>query len=147
MRNLLFSLIMMISSTTCCLADGVRLDLHSHDDFVVVSIENTSSKDVKVSRLFTQKPAYGLIGVHLMVDGRRVFLNSSLNEEVPSKSDYFILKPFDVIGRSFYISDIKRIYGITARCFSMSVTYHDVFAKKFDSLSLTLKSNKIRICQ
>lgn len=147
MRSLLFYLIILMSSTTCCLADGVRLELHSHEEFVVVSIENTSLKDIKVSRLFTQNPAFGLLGVHLMVDGRRVILNSALNEDFPSKSDYVILKPFDMIGRAFYISDIKRIYGITARCFSMSVTYHDVFAKKFDSLPLILKSNQIRMCQ
>jgi hypothetical protein len=133
--------------TSNCLAEDVRLKLHNQGDFVVISIENFSTKEVRISKLFTQNPAFGLISLKIMVNGRPVRFNSPPNENLPSKSDYVTLRPFDVIGRALYISDIRRSYGVTAKCFSMSAKYHDVFAKKFDSFSLTIDSNQIHICQ
>lgn len=136
----------LMAAATHCLANDVRLNLRVSGSFVVVSIENLSLKDIKVDRLFTQNPAFGLIEIDIFVDGRRVGFKSAPNENFPSKSDYVILRPFDVIGRAFYISDIKRSYGVKAKCFFMSATYHDSFVKKFDSFPLTIKSNQIHVC-
>ncbi|HWX66221.1 MAG TPA: hypothetical protein VNZ27_07275 [Rhodanobacter sp.] len=146
MNKLLYALI-FITLSAHCYAEDIHLDLQNKNDFVIVSVENFSPKDVRVSKLFTQNPAFGLITVNLWVNGRIVGFKSPPNENFPSESDYLTLRPFDIMGRIFPIADIRRSYGITAKCFLMSVTYHDVMAKKYMAYASTIKSKQITICR
>ena len=146
MRKIL-SFLLLMSIATYCVAADVHLDLRVRENFLIISIENFSLNDIKVSRLFTQNPAFGLIVFHIMADGHNVGFKSPPNENFPSRYDYIILRPFDVFGRALSISEIRRSYDISSKCFLLSVEYRDVLAKKFNSLPLVLKSNQVRICQ
>ncbi|WP_147293198.1 hypothetical protein [Dyella monticola] len=130
-----------------CIAGDFRLDLHDHDNFMIVSIENLSAQDIKVSTKFTQNPAFGLIRFNVLENGHGVGFKSAPNEELPTSSDYLTLKPYEVFGRAFSISEIRKSYGITAKCFEISAEYHDFVSTRFDSLSSVIKSNQLRICR
>jgi hypothetical protein len=131
---------------THCMAEDVRVNLWQRDGLVGVSVENLSQKDIKVSKLFTQNPAFGSIQLRLTVEDKIFGLTSPPNEDLPSESDYILLKPMHFFGQSFYISDIRRWYGVSAKCFYMSATYHDAFAHKFGAFSNIVKSTKVYVC-
>lgn len=132
-----------------CLAgdDEIRLGLREERGYLIVSIENMSPKDIRVSDLFTQNPADGLIELEVFSGGHQVGLVSPPNEPLPTSSNYLNLKPLSMFGRLLPIEEIRRWYGVKTECFSISVTYHDMFAKKFKAIPRISESNKIDICQ
>jgi len=146
MKNLLVFMILCFLSCQVY-ADGVVLAIQKNNDFLVISVENFSTSVVKVSKLFTQNPAFGLISLNLTVDGRSVGFTSPPNENLPSDADYVLLRPFDVVGKILSIAEVRRSYGIGRKCFFISTTYHDVMAKKYGALTETLKSDQIKVCQ
>jgi hypothetical protein len=129
------------------MAGDIQLGLQQSDDLVVLTIVNISDGNVRVSRLFTQNPAFGLLEFDVSVDGKRFGPLTPPNENFPVASDYVNLAPFDVTGRAFYISEIRKHYRVSSGCFYLSIKYHDVLAEKFMAFSKTIESNKIRICE
>lgn len=129
------------------MAADVQLNLHKSGDLIVVSIINRSEHDVNVSKVFTINPAFGTVKFYVSVDGRKHPSVSYPDEIFPSASDYTILSPFDVIGRAFDISEMRRRYRTGEGCFDLHVEYHDVMAKKFGAYPDTLESNRIDVCE
>jgi hypothetical protein len=146
MRKLLY-VMLIIAFSTHCHAQDLRLNLHSENDSIVISLGNLSSKDIKINKLFTLNPASGLIDINIFVENKRLGFQFAPNEPLPTESDYVALRQFEVIGRIFRTSDIRRWFGITKKCFQMSAKYHDVMAKDHDAFANTLKSGQITICQ
>jgi len=128
-------------------AADVLLNLNRSDDLIIVSIVNPSERDIKVSKVFTINPAFGLVKFYVNVNGRRHPSVSYPDEILPSVSDYTILSPFDVVGRAFDISEIRRRYRTGKDCFDLHVEYHDVMAQKFGAYQGTLESNTIYVCE
>lgn len=128
-------------------AADVLLNLNRSGDLIIVSIVNSSEHDIMVSKVFTINPAFGLIKFYINVNGRRRPTVSYPDEILPSISDYTILSPFDVVGRAFDISEIRRRYRTGKDCFDLHVEYHDVMAKKFGAYQGTLESNTIKVCE
>jgi len=129
------------------MAADVLLNVHKNGTLIVISAINISHEDIKVSRLFTKNPAFGLVEFYISVNGRRHQPLTSPYENLPEASDYIILSPLDAVGEAFYISEIRRRYRTGKGCFNLHVEYHDVMAKKFGAYQGTIESNKIYICE
>jgi len=144
-RMVCLLLALWISSAQCRSADVV-LNLQKYNNTVVISVINLSKRSVKISRLFTENPGYGLVEFFIYVDGRRSGPLIPPNEPLPISSDYIELSPFDVVGRVFSIPYIRKEYRVGNSCFNLTVEYHDIMAQKFGAYSETVKSNEIYIC-
>ena len=130
-----------------CVAGNVLLNLKKSGDIIVVSVINMSQESIKVSRLFTENPGYGLVEFFVYVNGVRFGPLIPPNENLPVASNYIELSPLDTVGRVFYISDIRKKYRVGEKCFNLTVEYHDVMYRKFDAYAGTLKSNSIYVCK
>jgi len=128
-------------------AADVLLNLNRSGDLIIVTIVNPSEHDITVSKVFTINPAFGLVKFYVNVNGRRHPAVSYPDEILPSVSDYTILSPFEVVGRAFDISEIRRRYRTGKDCFDLHVEYHDAMAKKFGAYQGTLESNTIDVCE
>ena len=149
MKKMCLILIFMFSSFSCFasgVASGVVLKLKRDGNFFALSIENRSNVNIKVSRHFTQNPAFGLIEFDAEAGGHRFIFQTPPNENFPTESDYIILNNDELYGRIFNISTFRKMYQIKSNCFYLLASYRDVLAKKFLAISETLKSNKIQIC-
>lgn len=146
MKRVCLLLALLISSTQC-MAANVVLNLQNYGDLIIINVINMSQENIKVSRLFTENPGFGLVEFFVIVDGRRVGPLTPPNENFPVASDYIDLPPLDAVGKAFYISEIRRRYRVGNGCFNLTVEYHDVMAKKFDAYSKEIESNKIHVCK
>lgn len=146
MKKIIMLLLLLIPSMQGRAAD-VLLNLNRSGDLVIVSIVNLSEHDMKVSKVFTINPAFGLFKFYVNINGHRHPSVSYPDEIPPSVSDYTILSPFDVVGRAFDISEIRRRYRTGKDCFDLHVEYHDIRAQEFGAYQGTLESNTIDVCE
>lgn len=141
-----FLCVLFIFSTQCMAAD-LSISLHKSGNLIIVSLINVSQNTLKVSRLFTENPGYGLVEFYVDVDGRRVGPLTPANENLPTESDYIDLSYLDAVGKAFYISEIRKRYRVGNGCFDLTVEYHDIMAKKFDGYPGAIESNRIHVCE
>lgn len=144
--RLICLLLVVVGFSGSCVAGDVSLYLGKDNDLILVSVVNTSQGKVKVSRLFTENPGYGLIEFFVYVNGVRFGSLIPPNENLPVASNYIELSPLGTVGKAFYVSDIRKRYRVPEGCFHLTVEYHDIMARKFDAYSGTLKSNDIYVC-
>jgi hypothetical protein len=127
-------------------SQDVRLMLNIQNDGMVATILNGSPEAVKVNRVFTNNPAFGVLQLHIRSGNKDFGLLVPPNEDMATESAYVILQPFNIVGQYFPLKEIQASYGLKSACYSLFATYHDVAADQFNAMKATLVSNRIRFC-
>ncbi|HEY9132885.1 MAG TPA: hypothetical protein VIM98_14125 [Dyella sp.] len=111
-----------------------------------LSIKNMSGINYKISRLFTQNPAFGVLQVDVRSHGKAYSMVIPPNEDIQSKENYIVLYPGDFFGRDMDIEWMLGLYGIKDGCYDLTIIYHDKMAKEFSAYAGSIKSNTVNVC-
>ncbi|MFC4764329.1 hypothetical protein [Dyella koreensis] len=111
-----------------------------------VVLKNRSSDRVKVSAVFNENPAFGVLNFNLSEGGHRYGPTFPPNENLPTDSAYISLGPGDAFGHIYSIADLMHSYEAKSACVTLVVTYRDRLAAKFRAFDGSIKARPIRIC-
>jgi hypothetical protein len=124
----------------------IKISITKAEQDFVVTIENISDHDVKISKLLSTDPIIGSIHFIVKEDGLRLPLMAQINSPMPSASSYLELYPGTFYGGTFDISHVKRMYGVKNQCYSIQVMYADKFAARLGAFDESAFSSEIKIC-
>jgi hypothetical protein len=148
MRAQMIFLVFLFCLTMACpsFAEDLQLTMEARNRGVDATIVNLSMSPVRVNRVFTRNPAFGVLQLHIQSGKKEFGLLVPPNEEMANDNSYIMLLPYNIVGQHFSMKDLRKSYGLGKGCYVLYAIYRDVMAKQFNASRSELISNKLRIC-